>query len=423
MIKKATKKISPKISLFSAFIIHGCVEIPFFIFPVIVILVGKDLFPNLGTFSWIGLGSLGTIGTLAAALPSPLFGRLADKYRRGAMMLASLLLAILGSFSIGVFGKSFIVMLFGVILLGLGLSLYHPLGLSWITTAFEDEKTRTYSSKYVRILALHGVGGTLGASIGPLSVFFLINTIEWRQIYFFWSFPLTIVALGFWALVARHESRIEPFNILDTSANEQKSTKWDFSMILFLIFAFITMLSLTRGMMNFILSPFLSEVKGFEIATAALFIGLSTLVGAFGEILGGFIGDKYGERVVLSSFALIQIAILILIFNVETKIILFVLYILLGITSAFFWPSTNSLVAKNSARRGVAFGRVMLVAHFFGALGPSIDGILLVIDPNQYLMIFTIACICSMAGFLFLLFLGRIFNNNSNLLSSEVQHR
>ena len=61
-------------------------EIPFFIFPVIVLLVGKDIFPNLGVLSWIGLGAIGTIGTLAAGLPSPIFGRMADKYRRGTMM-------------------------------------------------------------------------------------------------------------------------------------------------------------------------------------------------------------------------------------------------------------------------------------------------------------------------------------------------
>ena len=89
-------------------------------------------------------------------------------------------------------------------------------------------------------------------------------------------------------------------SILDTSANEENPAKWDFSAVLFIIFAFITTLSLARGIMNFILSPFLSEVKDFNIATAALFIGISTLVGAFGEILGGFIGDRYGERVILS---------------------------------------------------------------------------------------------------------------------------
>jgi MFS family permease len=101
LIKKPPHPISPRFSLFSAFLIHCSVEIPFFIFPVILLLVRRDLFPNFGELSWIGLGVLGTIGTLAAGLPSPYFGRLADKYRRGVLMFVSLLLASLGSLLIG----------------------------------------------------------------------------------------------------------------------------------------------------------------------------------------------------------------------------------------------------------------------------------------------------------------------------------
>lgn len=396
---------------------HGSVEIPYFIFPVIVILVGNDLFPDLGALSWIGLGTIGTVGTLAAALPAPFFGRLADKYRRGVMMFISLWFTVLGSFSIGLFGESFIIMIVGIILLGLGISLYHPLGLSWITSAFEknDEKTRTYSSRYVRILALHGVGGTLGAAIGPLSVYVLLNSLGWRQIYFYWAFPLAVIALCFWIVVARHEPKIEKSFILEelpiNSRNNRNSSNFNFSIILVFIFAFITTLSITRGMINFILSPFLSEVKDFKIATAALFIGLSTLLGSIGEILGGVLGDKYGERIVLSGHALIQVGILILIYTTESQLVLLLLYIFLGINSSLFWPSTNSLVAKNSTRRGIAFGRVILIANFFGALGPGIDGILLALTPNQYSMIFIVACTFSLLGVLFLILSTRNSEN------------
>ena len=386
---------------------------------MIVLLVGKDLLPNLGSLTWIGLGSLGTLSTLAAALPAPLFGRLADKYRRGTMMFISLMLSVLGSFLIGLLGDSFVMMSFGLILMGLGIALYHPQGLSWVSTAFEDVNTQSFSPKYVRILSLHGIGGSLGASIGPLSVYFLLNTLGWRLIYLFWSFPLTVVAVGFWILIARHESPLPNVEIQETAIDNKNDLINEIRTVLLLVFAFITVMSITRGMINFILSPFLSEVKNIEIATAALFVGLSTLIGATGEFLGGVIGDKFGERTVLSIFACVQIGFLFLIFISEVRIILLILYLLLGINSAFFWPSSNSLVAKNSKRsgRGRAFGWLMLIAHFFGALGPSIDGILLAIDPNQYTMIFVGACIFSAAGFLILTLLGRIQNNKNKMIT------
>ncbi|MHA2244699.1 MAG: MFS transporter [Candidatus Hodarchaeales archaeon] len=411
MIEKPTTKIGPKTSLLSAILIHCCVEIPFFIFPVILLLVGEDLFP-IGELSWIGLGALGTTGTLAAGLPSPFFGKLADKYRCSTLMFVSLILAALGAFIIGLFGESFVTMLLGVIFMGFSLALYHPAGLSWISTIFEKPETHSYSSNYVRMLALHGIGGSLGASIGPLSVYFLFNIMDWRSIYLFWSIPLILLAIVFWILVGRHEPHLEspiPMSqevVPTKNINMREFSNWRQYSVILLIFGFITVMSLTRGMVNFILSPFLSDVKGIEIATAALFIGLSTLIGSTGQYLGGYFGDKYGEKVVLQFSAILQVFTLIGIFIIDINEVIFLLYVLLGVISALFWPSSNSLVAKNSSEKGRAFGWVMLVANFVGALGPSIDGLLLAITPiNQYLMIFCFACFFSFCGFVSLLFL------------------
>ncbi|MFX0052035.1 MAG: MFS transporter [Candidatus Hermodarchaeota archaeon] len=408
MIKKSPHSISPRFSLFSAFLIHCSVEIPFFIFPVILLLVRRDLFPNLGELSWIGLGILGTIGTLAAGLPSPYFGRLADKYQRGWLMFVSLLLASLGSLLIGLLGNYFIVMAISIILMGVGLALYHPPGLSWVSTAYENPETHSYSSHYVKILALHGIGGSLGASIGPLSVYFFLDSLGWRLIYLYWSIPLTIIAFGFWLFVGRYEPQRESSPAISSKNNSLEnntnfSNWWKFSPLM-LIFCFIITMSITRGMVNFILAAFLSEIKGIQITTAAFFIGFSTFIGAVGQISGGFFGDKYGEKAVLSITAVVQVAILLGIFLINNSLLLLILYLSLGVINALFWPSTNSLVAKNSSQQGVAFGFVMLSANIVGALGPSIDGFLLVIDPN-YLLIFAIACFFSFCGFVFMLLL------------------
>ena len=48
------------------------VEIPYFNFPVLILVVGEDL--NLGEFMLIGLGSIGTVEMLAAGLPAQLLG-------------------------------------------------------------------------------------------------------------------------------------------------------------------------------------------------------------------------------------------------------------------------------------------------------------------------------------------------------------
>ncbi|MFX0209947.1 MAG: MFS transporter, partial [Candidatus Hodarchaeota archaeon] len=273
-------------------------------------------------------------------------------------------------------------MLLGVVLLGSSLALYHPAGLSWISIVFEDPETHSYSSNYVRILAVHGVGGSVGSSIGPISVFFLIDLLSWRSIYLIWAFPLSFFAIAFWILIGRHEPHSDntiPSSIQQKEISGDQEEKFSNNLqysILFLTFIFIIAMSLTRGMINFILAPFLSEVKNFEISTAALYIGLSALIGSSGQVIGGIFGDTYGEKAVLSFTAAFQALILLGIFFFTNNLVLLVFYILLGVMNALFWPSTNSLVAKNSVKRGRAFGWVMLVANFVGALGPSIDGFL-----------------------------------------------
>ncbi len=407
MANAIEKKISPRVSLISAFLVHAFVEVPYFIFPVIILVVGDDLFQDTGVFMWIGLGSLGTIGTLAAGLPSPVFGYLSDKYRRGSMMVFSLVLGAFGSLIIGIFGTSFLGMTIGIVVIGLGIALYHPPGLSWVSSAFEDPERQLNSSNFNRILGIHGVGGTIGASIAPISIFFLIDTINWRQIYFLWSIPLIILAIFFWLFVARHEPSVEyssPHLRYDNTTDTIISWKDDINSTVLTIFVFMFAMSLTWGMISFILSPFLSEVKQFKVSQAALFIGFSHLLAASGQMIGGILGDKYGEKIALSFAAVLQVVVLIGIYVIDSSLILFVLYVLIGVVNAIFWPSTNSLLAKSTRHRGSAFGGFMLIVNVVRSIGPSIDGVLMVMDPNSYLLIFVFAIFFSIAAFFSLIF-------------------
>ncbi|MFQ5979393.1 MAG: MFS transporter [Candidatus Heimdallarchaeota archaeon] len=411
MTKTTNTKISPKINLFSAVLVHASVEIPFFIFPVVVLLVGDDIFQNF-EFGWIGLGVLGTVGTLAVGLPSPFFGTLSDKYRRGSMMALSLVLGSLGALIIGLAGNSIATMLLGIVLLGLGVSLYHPPGLSWVSIGLDDPAKRGSSPNLNRILAIHGIGGTIGAAIGPLSVYFLIDTISWREIYLMWSIPLAAIALGFWILVGRHESNSNSSfsskraNVAPHPDASEKTLNSNNTTVL-IIFSFMLAMSLTRGMITFILSPFLIEEKAFQTGQAAFYVGFSTLLGSIGQLVGGYLGDKYSERIVLSFSAALQVVVLAGIYIADVQSILFIFYILLGMATAIFWPATNSLVAKSATHRGKAFGWFMLIANVIGALGPVIDGILLSIDPDSYLLIFCLAGFSAICAFICMLFLRK----------------
>ncbi len=398
------KTLSARSSLVSAFLVHLTVEIPYFIFPVLVLTVGEDL--NLGEYTWIGLGTIGTIGTLAAGLPAPLFGWLSDHIQRGKMMCLSLILSASGAFIIGLVGPSLIGVSFGFSLVGLGVGLYHPPGLSWVTSAYKNEEKGEYSAYLNRILGIHGVGGTIGSSIGPISVFFLIDVMTWHEIYIMWSFPLFLLSLLFWVFVARHESpRIKSeVNYKKNSGNILTSNlKFKINSNLLIIFVFMFLMSLTWGMINFILAPFLSEIKGFEISDAALFIGVSHLFGASGQLLGGSMADRFSEKTALLFASALQGIVIFGIFVFNIPLVLFLLYMVLFVVNAIFWPVTNSFLAQNTIQIGSAFGGFMLTVNVVRAVGPTLDGFLITLFPSNYLLIFIFGIIFSMGAFLTLI--------------------
>ncbi|MCK5344802.1 MAG: MFS transporter, partial [Candidatus Heimdallarchaeota archaeon] len=319
------------------------------------------------------------------------------------MMCLSLILSALGAFIIGLSDSSLVITIFSFGLIGLGVGLYHPPGLSWVASAFKDEENGGYSSYINRILGVHGVGGTIGSAVGPISVFFLLNIMNWRQIYLLWSFPLFLLSLLFWVFVARFESPRERENnihVKNKSTNFRIKLKSNISPTMLIIFVFMVLMSLTWGMVSFVLAPFLSEVKGFDISHAALFIGVSHLFGASGQLLGGVIADKYTEKVALLFASALQGVVILGIYILNPPAVLFALYMILFIVNAIFWPTTNSFLAKNTTQIGSAFGGFMLTVNVVRAAGPTIDGFLITLNPSNYLLIFVFAVIFSIAAFL-----------------------
>lgn len=417
-VQRREPKISPKLTLISAFIVHALVEVPYFIFPVIVLVVGRDL--DLGELKWIGLGALGSLSALSAGLPAPFFGWLADRHKRGVLMVGSLLFSFLGATTIGFFGTSFLVLAIALVLLGLGIALYHPAGLSWIATAYSSADGGSYSPHFNRILGIHGVGGTIGSALAPITVYFLIDIIHWRQIYLLLGILTLIVAIGFWFLIGRDELHV---NGQDSSGQSSQETRplgnWvekrdgrTVSKSVSLIFIFMFFFAFAYGMISFILAAFLSEIQGFQIAEAGLFIGVTHLLGASGQIVGGELGDRYGEKLALTFATGLQIVLLFGIYTLTFPISLFVVYLTFFAGNAIFWPVTNSFLAKHIKHKGSAFGGFMLTVNVVRGLGPGIDGILLTYDPQKYFLIFVVAVLLFCGAFVTLMLLKETKSND-----------
>ncbi|QLG49227.1 MFS transporter [Natrinema halophilum] len=116
------------------------------------------------------------------ALPG---GILADRYGTrplilaclGGMSLAFLVLAV---------ANSIVVIAAGLILWGVAASIYHPAGLSLISTGVEDRGT---------VFAWHGIAGNAGIALGPFVAASLLIFLEWSVVAALLAIPGVIAVL------------------------------------------------------------------------------------------------------------------------------------------------------------------------------------------------------------------------------------
>ncbi len=130
----------------------------------------------------------------AGALPA---GWLSDRYGEKPLLVAFYLLTAAGGAVIG-WAPTTPVLVAGFALTGLGLSIYHPVGLALISKSL---------SRPGRAMGINGMFGGLGTASAPLVASQItMATGDWRQAYLLLTIPT--VLLGLWMATTHVDSRV-----------------------------------------------------------------------------------------------------------------------------------------------------------------------------------------------------------------------
>jgi MFS family permease len=243
-------------------------------------------------------------------------------------------------------------------------TVYHPAAYSFVTRLFEPRAR-------LKALGVHGAGGTLGVALGPISITILMGVfaLGWRQVYLFWSLPLLLGIVA--VLFLRSAPRDDVGVVTAAGAPEASfSSLLTTSMIMFLIY--IAVRSMANAMSQSFMALYLVDDRGFSETAASTLIGLSTLVGIAGAVMGGFFAVRYGEkRWLLSILALSYVfyALAILIPNSTAFVVLYLIY---GFLTFLGMAATAAIMAKLSPgkQRGLAFALFFLPGSIMGAAAP-----------------------------------------------------
>jgi len=317
------------------------------------------------------------------ALPG---GVLADRY--GSRRLIALCLAGMGgAFLVLSVAPTVVAIAAALVLWGAAASVYHPAGLSLISTGVEERG---------RGFALHGMAGNVGIAAGPLATLLLLVVMGWRTAVGVLAIPAFAAAVFSLVLDVDDDASVDEAaeggkeaDAPDSFAAFVASSKTLLTGSFLLVFAVVICSGLFyRGVLTF-LPELLADLDTFQPVTFAgesqepanyIYAGLLG-VGVAGQYLGGRLTDLMRpERGISYAFAVL--ALLALIYLPVAGIgaaPLLAVSAALGFTLFVVQPMYQATVAEYTpaAARGLSYGYTYLGVFGVGALGAGLAGAVL----------------------------------------------
>jgi MFS family permease len=303
-------------------------------------------------------------------------------------LIAGCLFGMAGSFILLAAAPSVVVLALALVCWGVAASVYHPSGLSLISTGVEARGDA---------FAYHGIAGNVGTALGPLAVTLLLLVASWRTVAAVLAVPAVVAGLV--ALRVRfdeHAAVAEPDGG-DSKASLHIESVGEFlaesKRLLVGPFAavfLVVMLSglYYRGVLTF-LPDLLSTFPTFEPVSFAgrdlrpyryVYAGL-LLVGVLGQYVGGKLTDRVAvERAIAVTFAGLAVLAVVFLPAANAGLAPFlVVAALLGFTLFVIQPLYQATVALYSPAdtRGLSYGFTYLGVFGVGALGAVLAGSIL----------------------------------------------
>ena len=244
-----------------------------------------------------------TPGFVAFGLCSVPAGWIADKWNRKGMMFVFFIGIGLSSIFTAL-SKSPVHIGIGLFAIGLFAAIYHPVGLALV---IEGRKNTGVP------LALNGIFGNMGVACAALLTGFLIDHTGWRSA-FVWPGVVSIatgIAYATLLYVTRGKSTKEDHVRVDAKKVEEKQV-FD-KRFLTRVFAIIFFSTAVGGFVfqstTFSL-PKVFDERLAELAVSATLVGwyafIVFAIAAFGQLVVGYLVDRYSIRLVFALVALLQ---------------------------------------------------------------------------------------------------------------------
>ncbi len=321
------------------------------------------------------LGDIGTVGMLASLVSlfygwfSLPVGFIADKYSRRLLIAASMVLCGGASIIVGL-SPNVPVAAVGMIILGIGASLYHPCGYAHMALVSDEMRGR--------YMGYQGLGGDMGMAVSFLTSSILGASFGWRMTFIIWGVVGLAMAAVDLLVIKDIVCEVDPTQLrkgpVETLRRMFATAERRTLLLTFVIVVISGML--WTGVSNFIM-VYITDVKMVALVIAG---GLSTLkytVGAFAMIIGGVLSDKLGrKKLLLFGYSLFAVSLVALTLAPSNLFILAGLVVVLGFAFFVTQSPMNALLGDISHKDtvGVTYGVNFTLKYGIGFFTPAIAG-------------------------------------------------
>jgi len=321
------------------------------------------------------LGDIGTVGMLASLVSlfygwfSLPVGFMADKFSRRLLIAASMVLCGGASIIVGL-SPNVPVAAIGMIILGIGASLYHPCGYAHMALVSDEMRGR--------YMGYQGLGGDMGMAVSFLTSSILGSSFEWRMTFLIWGVVGLAMAAVDLLVIKDIVCAVDPTQLrkgpVETLRRMFATAERRTLLLTFVIVVISGML--WTGVSNFIM-VYITDVKMVALVIAG---GLSTLkytVGAFAMIIGGTLSDKLGrKKLLLFGYSLFAVSLVALTLAPSNLLILAGLVAVLGFAFFVTQSPMNALLGDISHKDtvGVTYGVNFTLKYGVGFFTPAIAG-------------------------------------------------
>ena len=326
----------------------------------------------LGVASMTGYALYG-IGALPSGV---LVDRLGSRH-----LIAACLAGMGGAFVLLSFAQTVWTVTLALVAWGAAASIYHPAGLSLISTGVEK---RGYA------FALHGMAGNTGIAAGPLVTALLLLVLDWQWVAALLALPaVAATAIALRASFDEHAA-VDASALPSRRETRSPSELWRTSQTLFagsfaVVFAIVMLSGLYyRGVLTFLpdlLTPLVTLDLPVDLdAGRYVYAGL-LMVGIGGQYVGGRLTDRMQtESALVRAFGLLaMVALLFLPLAQYGTGALLAVSAMLGFLLFLVQPLYQATVAEHTPpeARGLSYGFTYLGVFGIGALGAALAGVVL----------------------------------------------